>query len=136
MTDEIQEAVDRHELERHPVQLSQKQIEELMTQHHILWDEIRPMAKRTAKIAEDTNEKVTMIGEEMHGKRRPTIADPDRHTGGFVEKIDSMYLKIQNGGVTVKVPKAAWVAIAALITATGAIFVVLLSAMLNSGGVP
>ena len=66
------------------------------------------------KMVEEHNEMVADLGmmiDDLYGKKAPIPGDPDRRKGG----------RLANGGFKISVPPAAWVAVAALVTALGLI---------------
>ncbi len=112
----VDDAVARHEAEWHSYT-----DQRIVAEHRELYDEVGPMARKTFVM-------VSMMLDEMHGEERPTLTDPDNRDGGYVEKIDAIYDATTNGdGVKIQIPAAAWVAIAATISALGLIAVALIT---------
>lgn len=82
--------------------MDKETIEVLVTEHRELYDEVAPLAR-------DTNEKVTLLVDDMYGEPHPTAADPDRREGGWVTTLRSMQQDVHtmqqqsmNGGIKIR----------------------------------
>lgn len=78
----IKGLLGKHVDESH-IGLEQEQIETLVNEHRELYDEVAPLAR-------DTNEKVTLLVDDMYGEPHPTAADPSLREGGWVTTLRSM----------------------------------------------
>lgn len=87
----VRSMLGTHVKEKH-IDFEHDELNVLVEEHRELYDEVAPLAR-------DTNDKVTLLVNDMYGMPQPTAADPDaRDNGGWVTVLRSM----QTDGVKVK----------------------------------
>jgi hypothetical protein len=90
---QIGERVEQHVAKYH--RFTGDQLEGMVREHRELYDDVAPLAR-------DTNEKVTLLVNEMYGTPHPTAADPDRRQGGMAETLKRLEVSATTGGFKVQ----------------------------------
>ena len=73
----------------------------IVTEHEILWSEVKPLTNKIAADVVETNELIVDLVDDLYGEKKPTPADPNNRVGGRLERLG-------NGGVKIKLPAALW----------------------------
>lgn len=77
----ISEVLEGHTDKFHAFNADQLRV--MVDEHRELYDDVAPLAR-------DTNEKVTLLVDDMYGEPHPTAADPSLREGGWVTTLRSM----------------------------------------------
>lgn len=90
---QVAERLDQHVVNYH--RFTGDHLEVMVGEHRELYDDVAPLAR-------DTNEKVTLLVNEMYGIPHPTAADPDRREGGMAATLQRLEVSATTGGFKVQ----------------------------------
>ncbi len=78
----------------------------IVSQHEILWSEVKPLTDKIASDVVETNELLVELVDDLYGEKKPS----GNREGGRLERLG-------NGGVKIRLPATLWAFITAVTVA-------------------